>query len=70
VVVDGLHLEHGRRNLREPPRFSRAGADDTAGPTDREGRHTERAKVDADLERGEVGRYGVGDNTGYGGPGI
>ena len=38
-------------------------------------RRAERAKIAADVERGrvargEVGRYGVGDNTGYGGPGI
>jgi hypothetical protein len=38
-------------------------------------RRTERARVVSDVQRererrGEVGRYGVGDNTGYGGPGI
>ena len=41
----------------------------------RRARRTERAKVAGEIQRerarrGEVGRYGVGDNTGYGGPGI
>jgi hypothetical protein len=38
-------------------------------------RRAERARVADDVQRqrerrGEVGRYGAGDNTGYGGPGI
>jgi hypothetical protein len=38
-------------------------------------RRAERARIRAEIERererrGEVGRYGVGDNTGYGGSGI
>jgi hypothetical protein len=38
-------------------------------------RRAERARVADEVQRGrersgEVGKYGVGDNTGYGGPGI
>jgi hypothetical protein len=38
-------------------------------------RRRERARIADDIRRererrGEVGRYGVSDNTGYGGPGI
>ena len=58
-----------RRFLRELrlPREERAAA--------RAERRAERAQIADDIRRGrerggEVGRYGVGDNTGYGGPGV
>jgi hypothetical protein len=54
------------RELRLP-RQERAAA--------RAARKAERARVADDVQRGrerrgEVGRYGAGDNTGYGGPGM
>ena len=38
-------------------------------------RRAERARIAGDIQRGRersgaVGRYGAGDNTGYGGPGM
>jgi hypothetical protein len=42
---------------------------------ERKQRRAERARIAADIQRGrerggEVGKYGVSDNTGYGGPGM